>query len=275
MEAIVVRKLRRLAEELGKEMRYLDMETRSRKILFDHLPKCGGTTLSSYLAMNYPIRKSFSTGSRPAGPVDRFKAYPQKKRYGYDLIQGHLVHRLVDYVHPDCLKITVFRDPVERLISGYYYAKENPEHYLHSKILELGMSLEDYVASDLSSGYRNWYTAHFLGLTGDDIERNQNESIGKAVEIILNTYDIIGFLDDFPLFVKKVQDQACLRFVYKNKRVNVTKDRLPLESISHSAVKLIREMNFCDIAVYNEIKRKQGNQIMAMIQGTSRSSSEG
>jgi hypothetical protein len=258
MKTLIKRKLGKLKQELRNEIQYFVLASRPRKILFDHLPKCGGSSLNAYLEAHYPRRKTFSTRGSPMASVDEFKAFSRYKRHGYDLVKGHLAHKLLDYINPECLKVTVFRDPVDRIISYYYYAKQSERHYLHSKILESRMNLEEFATSDLSDELRNWYTTHFSGLTVSDAARNPEESVAKAVEVVLKRYDIIGFLDDFTSFAETLRNQAKFRYEYQNKRVNVTQNRLSLDNISQSTRKKIEEVNHLDIAFYRKIREAIG-----------------
>ena len=255
MKTRVKKIVARTMQEMKKELLYSLSPSRPRKILFDHLPKCGGSSLNVYLEAHYPKRKTFSTnGLNPTASVDDFKNLSQCKRHGYDLVKGHLVDRLLDYVHPECLKVTVFREPVDRIVSHYYYAKRTPAHYLYSKIHSSEMSLEDYATSGLSGELRNWYTTHFSGLTADDAERTPEEAITKAFDVVLKRYDIIGFLNDFSSFTEALRTQAELRYEYQNKKVNVTKDRQNIHDVAQSAIIKIQQVNHLDIALYKKIK---------------------
>lgn len=248
-------KLVRAKQQLIEKLLYFFPGSRPRKILFDHLPKCGGSSLKAYLEEHYPKRKTFSTdGSNPAVSVAEFSRLSQHNRYGYDLVKGHLAHELIDYVHPECLKVTVFREPVDRIISHYYYAKRTPAHYLYSKIHKSEMSLEDYATSGLSHELRNWYTTHFSGIAVDFAEQSPEESITKAVDVVLKRYDIIGFLDDFTSFIETLRNQAKLRCEYKNKKVNATQDRPSLNNVAPSTINLIEQENHLDIALYKKLR---------------------
>ncbi|MCI5223688.1 MAG: hypothetical protein D3924_13715 [Candidatus Electrothrix sp. AR4] len=241
--------------EMKKELLYSPYASRPRKILFDHLPKCGGASLNVYLEAHYPRRKTFSTNGRnPTASVNDFKNLSQRRRHGFDLVNGHLAHELLGYVHPECLKVTVLREPVERIISHYHYAKRSPEHYLYSKIHSSYMSLEDYATSDLSGELRNWYTTHFSGLKVDEAERSPEEATAKAFDVVLKRYDIIGFLDDFSSFAEALRTQADLRYEYQNRRVNVTQDRPSTNDVAQSVIIKIQQVNHLDIALYKKIR---------------------
>ena len=51
--------------------------------------------------------------------------------------------------------ITFLRDPVERLISHYHYVLRRPKHYLYEQVVKDGLSLSDYVTSDISPELSN------------------------------------------------------------------------------------------------------------------------
>ncbi|HEY9599671.1 MAG TPA: sulfotransferase family 2 domain-containing protein [Cyanophyceae cyanobacterium] len=234
--------------------------TRPQKILFDHLPKCGGSTLNSYLEAHYLRRHIFSTdGLNPTESVKIFKSFTEQKRHGYSLVKGHLSHDLIDFADPTCLKVTVLRDPVKRIISHYFYARENPDHYLYANIHNSEMGLEEYVSSNLSDELRNWYTTHFSGLPLDVVEKYPEESMAQAAEVLLKRYDIIGFLDNFALFIENLRKRANLRYEYNDdNRVNVTKNKPCIEDIPKSAIAKIESMNHLDIALYQKIKSAIG-----------------
>jgi len=251
---INIQNIRRVGPFLRKELLCFLSTEKPRKVLFDHLPKCGGASLNRYLGTHYPRRKTFSLdGQNPSLSVNKFKSLSERDRYGYDLIKGHLAHELLDYIYPECLKVTVLREPLDRIISHYYYAKRTPSHYLYSKIHQSGMGLEEYATSNLSDELRNWYTTHFSGLSLDDVERRPEESIAKALEVILKRYDIVGFVDNFSSFLETLRSQAKLRDAYKE-RVNVTQEREKLSHIEESVMNKIREVNKIDIVLYREVR---------------------
>lgn len=261
MQFLFQKKFSVLKLKFKREFDYYYGTSRPKKILFDHLPKCGGSSLNLYLEAHYPRKKIFSTiGSNPMASVELFKALPQYKRYDYDLVIGHLAHELLNYVDPEHLTITVLRDPVDRIISHYYYAKRTTGHYLYSKIHEEDLNLEEYATSDLSDELRNWYTTHFSGLTISDAESDPEAAVAKAVKFLMERYDIIGFLDEFEVFSKILKEQAGFKNEYKNLRVNVSTNRPPIDSISQSTIRKIQAVNYLDIVFYRKIREAIGRQ---------------
>lgn len=243
--------IKRQVIKLKRESLQLRSATKPRRVLFDHLPKCGGSSLGQYLESHYPRRTIFTTnGSRPKDSIGFFKGLPEKDRYGFRLIKGHLTNELFDYVHPECVKVTVLRDPVERMISHYFYAKRTPKHYLYSELNNSRMSLECYITSNLSGELRNWYTTHFSGLSVSLAEKAPQEAISKAADTLLGRYDVIGFLDEFQLFIEQLRDEARLSYEYRGDRVNVGRERPEVDQIPQSAIHKIEQVNQLDVVLY-------------------------
>lgn len=113
--------LRSLLRELRKEVLYLLPITRPRKVFFDHVPKCGGTSIVSYLRAHYPCRKVFLAYGSDAR--DEFVRLAEHMRRSLGLIAGHQVDMLLDSVDSSFTVATLLRDPVERIVSVYYYVR--------------------------------------------------------------------------------------------------------------------------------------------------------
>ena len=113
-------------------------KNKPKKVFFDHVPKCGGTSVTDYLQDHYLRRKTFSVKTHDASAsIESFKTKSQETRYKYDFVKGHNAHKLIDHVNPECIKVTVLREPLDRIISHYYYAKRVPAHYLFEIIPRL------------------------------------------------------------------------------------------------------------------------------------------
>lgn len=241
--------------EMMKELRYIDTSSRPKKILFDHLPKCAGSSLNFYLAKHYPRRKIFSiNGSNPTTSIDIFKNKSERERHSYELIKGHLGHELMNFVHPETIKITILREPVERVISHYYYAKRTPQHYMYKVIHDSNVSLDDYVSLNPDGELSNWYISHFTGLSAEEVKSKPQYSISKASAEVIERYDLIGFLDKYSEFIENLKRLTKLRDTYKHVKINTTVGRPSIDDIPLDTIQKITESNAIDIDFYNNIK---------------------
>jgi len=124
------------------------------------------------------------------------------------------------------------------------------------------MGLEQYATSDLSDELRNFYTTHFSGLTLNDAERNPKESVEKAVDVVFERYDIIGFLDNFTSFIQELRAHANLHHEYPNIKLNVTQDRPSLDGVPLSTRKTLEEANYLDIDFYKKVEAKTFTKVL-------------
>lgn len=255
MTANLTKIISRLQKEVFNELFYLTSKTKPKKVFFDHVPKCGGLSLTDYLQAHYLRRKTFSVNTYAiTTSTEDFKNASQQTRYKYDLVKGHMAHELIDHVSPECIKVTVLREPVDRIISHYYYAKRVPTHYLFPIIHGSNMELKDYATSNLSLELRNWYTTHYSGLNLDLAEQNAEESIGKAYDVLMNRYDIVGLLSNLSEFAESLKKRANFRFTYMNKKVNVTNNRLSVSQVDNMVLSRIKEVNYLDVILYEKIR---------------------
>ena len=69
----------KIKQEIKREIFSYFSKENPNKILFDHLPKCGGSSLNKYLEMHYPRRRTFSIdGYHPEVSVEKFKNLSKK-----------------------------------------------------------------------------------------------------------------------------------------------------------------------------------------------------
>ncbi|MCF8262163.1 MAG: sulfotransferase family protein [Melioribacteraceae bacterium] len=230
------------------------LRNRPKRILFDHLPKCAGSEINNYVKTHLFPHMVFHTSQVTEKNHELFKSFPQKKRYRFRFVTGHFADELIEYIHPKTLTATVFREPVDRLISHYYYVKRTEIHYLYKKVTENNLSLLEYISSDLSDELRNWYTTHFTGLSIEEAEKNPEKSVELAFQKIVSRYDLVGFQDDLIAFIENLRKMARLRNPYATTNENKTEKRPKLDDISEAVRLKIADINFLDISLYQKLK---------------------
>jgi hypothetical protein len=251
--------LKKLSELIRTEIVYHTKNP--RRVLFDHLPKCAGTTINEYLLSHYPRRLVFRTNGRhPMESVIKFQSLPKNSRYGFHLIIGHLTNRLLDYIHPDIITLTVFREPIDRIISHYFFVRRDQNHYLHDQVSRMNIKLEDYASSGLRNELCNWYTCYFSGFSIEEAEMKPGESVNRAAQHIFNNYSIIGFQHDLPRVIEKLKSEANLYNFFQNPISNKTNGRITIEEVPDKTRKTIAEVNFLDVSLHALLKNKLGEK---------------
>jgi hypothetical protein len=123
-----------------------------RPLIYIHLPKAGGTTLISALITRYRAGRGFRFTGLPQ-ETEAFKALPERVRAQYDVLHGHVHFGIHKWLPDPATYATMLRDPVERIISYYYFVKTSPEHYLHEEMRVRGWTLEEFITQGT-----NWET---------------------------------------------------------------------------------------------------------------------
>lgn len=230
------------------------------RILFNHVPKCAGTTVTQYLKFHFPRRLVFQmNGRRAFESVERFRALPQRSRFRFRLIVGHSAHSLLDLVHPDTITVTLLRDPIDRIISHYFFVKHDKAHYLHERVVRSGITLEDYATSRLSDELENFYTTHFTGWTTAQVRKNPNEALAMAAETILGRYKIVGFQEDLAATAQRLRIAGNLRRPFTNFARKKSNDRAAPRDIPEVARKAIAETNSVDIQLFSLLRSRPVN----------------
>src|SRR5438874_1730089 len=107
------------------------MSTRDEVLLFLHIPKTGGSTLSKILERQYPRAQTLTLDDQK---IAQFKTLPVAERGRYCLVKGHLHFGLHHFIPRPSTYITLLREPVERVLSFYHYARSTPDHYLYTQL---------------------------------------------------------------------------------------------------------------------------------------------
>jgi hypothetical protein len=223
---------------------------RVRKLLFEHVPKCAGTAAMKYLEQRYSRRRTYTVYDRRPNECETFRRMPEEQRRRYDLVIGHGAHRLLDWFAPDAVTATVLRQPVDRIVSHYYYVLEQPDHYLHGRVVGGKMSLRDYVESGLSDELRNYMTCSFLGASPAEAERDPARAVDRAWDVLRGRYRVVGIVERLPPAMEAIRTAIGATTPWKNARTNSTAGRRSLESIAAEDRRAIADRNALDLELY-------------------------
>lgn len=108
--------------------------------------------------------------------LDEFIAQPAAHQRRLKVLGGHVnfgLHRYFDnYTY-----LTLFRDPVKRIVSLYSMALSDPRYYLHNIVITNRMKLKDFVSSGLSPELNNGQTRMIAGA--------ENVKFGECTDAML------------------------------------------------------------------------------------------
>lgn len=126
-----------------------------KRILFDHIEKAGGTTVTHHLRTLFPQHATFLFDNRdPPKSHREFTLLSQGDRFAYRFIAGHQATKIAKAVHPQTQIVTVARHPIDRVVSWYCFFRQTRGTFWHH--LCSRKKLRDCVG--LIGCFRNHYT---------------------------------------------------------------------------------------------------------------------
>ena len=140
------------------------LDKKNHTLIFIHLPKTGGTTMHAILRRQYRSEKIFRTNPEEHWESLRvFREFPDEEKSKYRLITGHMRFGIHEDIKNPSSYITFLREPIQRIVSYYYYILSYRNHYLHQEIKSKSMSLIDVLESGIAREFENSQTRRIAG----------------------------------------------------------------------------------------------------------------
>ena len=195
-----------------------------QRVVFHHVPKCGGTSVG------YTLRKRYLLSQASVTPESSFRAFEaftgrsdreqmlidvldlreQMMLYlMYEDIRCISLHvRFSEIAHTrfaDRYKfVTILREPVSRFISHYFWSHGKP--HAHARIDE---SFADFLETDRARRLGATYAEYYAGLP-KEADITTPEAVASALAN-LRRFDVVGRLDDLGEFEKNLQRELGVR----------------------------------------------------------------
>src|SRR5207249_5331452 len=108
------------------------METMdSPVIVFVHVPKTGGMTLHSILS-----RQLHGVFAESMDEVQAaLNALDETELDRLELVAGHVPYGVHEFLRRPVTYVTLLREPVERVVSHYWFVRTEPGHYPFQAVL--------------------------------------------------------------------------------------------------------------------------------------------
>ena len=220
-------------------------------VVFQHVAKTAGSTFENILNRQYDpnriYRLTADTPDELLRAIHRYKRMSLAERASYDLVAGHSAFSVFDDIPGQRVGITFLRDPVERVISHYFYAKRRPDHPLYSMAMDL--DLGDYTLS-LPNELQNRCTQVFASLTHREINADPEAALAVAKKNLKVHFRVIGLTERFDESIVLIAHRLGWNQFPYYQRLNVTSKRPKRSQVSDQALRVIREANALDIRLY-------------------------
>ncbi len=235
-------------------MKKLDKHTNQEHVLiFLHIPKAGGSTLHRIIEKQYEPSTIFTIPSFYSSK-EEFRQAAEFQLKEIKVLKGHMFFGLPDVLPNPSTYITLLRDPVERIISHYYYVLRTPIHYLYKDVKAKNMSLKEYACSGLSVELDNGQTRLISGFNfRDHSQPASQEMLEVAKQNLKSQFAVVGSVENFNKTLMLLKKEFGWKMPFYVKQ-NTTKNRLLKERVSKETLDVIKKHNELDIELYRYAK---------------------
>lgn len=224
-------------------LRLFRKKTERPTILFLHIPKAAGTTLTNALLPNF---SASSVLQFPGGrPLDELSA---KERARLQLVYGHFEYGVHELLSQPSEYVTLLREPVDRVISLYCFIRREPRHRLHASLKAEDVSLEEFLDQQLTREIDNHQTRLLSGarlpfgeLTRTHLERAKRNLARCAV---------VGVQHRFEEFFASVQQRYALR-IRPVRNELVAPQRIGVDDLDRTVYEKIAALNQFDAELFD------------------------
>jgi hypothetical protein len=222
-------------------------------IFFLHIPKCAGTTLTEEI-----IKKRFKSHERiifyehsTGVLIDQLKGMAEKEQKKVRCIAGHFAFGIHKYYSArPATYITLLRDPIQRVISHYYFVLRNENHYLHKTVKEKNYTLKEYIENKLTIELNNGQTRILAGIGwGAEFGKCPASMLEQAKENLETHFTAVGVSEKFNEFLQLLNHKLGWE-IPKYERQNVSENRLKLEEIDPETLAVVEKYNRLDMELY-------------------------
>ena len=219
-------------------------------VIFLHVPKTAGTTLNRLIEWEYPLFEIYSVD--PVffrWSVSHLWQLPARRLEKTRIFKGHMLFGLHKILPQPATYITVLREPVDRVISAFYFMRSYVLHPFYWKLRRENWTLEDFVRRSPRENVQSKIVAG-----ADYYSPCTDEIVEQAKENLFRYFSVVGLSERFEESLALMK----LRFGWKLERYssfNVTRARPKKRDLPQSTLDLIVEKNSFDIALYEYATR--------------------
>ncbi|MBD1381913.1 sulfotransferase family 2 domain-containing protein [Metabacillus arenae] len=209
--------------------------------IFVHIPKTAGSTLRRILKKQYdPSEICFANKEEMKEKLTNFSKEELEK---LKCINGHICFGIHEYLsNRPYVYYTMLRDPVEQVISEYYYILRKPNNMAHNKVKN--MSFEEFIYSDEFKGHTSNRQTCF-------ISGEPKKDLSKAKENLMKHFSIVGITEMFEESVFLINQELGWKNFSLKKNINVTKNRPTRDDIPEHVIETLKKNNELDIELYH------------------------
>jgi hypothetical protein len=221
------------------------------RLTFLHLPRTGGTAITRdilfrnfrhghWCHVNYGADMQVLSGAHD--PL----SWTERKREKVSLLAGHMPFGFAANFPGISEYVTIVREPIARVVSDYYFCRQNPTNPAHAFATTL--PLVEFVARGYGSSqncYAQWLSNAAFGAKF----RDEDKMLDAALKNV-SQFSFIGITEQSDLSIERICNRYDLA-IYPVTEVNKNASTPEERSISEEEIQAVRGHNLLDIAIYD------------------------
>jgi len=223
------------------------MASRAEPLLvFIHLRKTAGTTIAYVMRRQYRGHAIDLDAPSIEAANQIWNAMPVEQRGRIQCVRGHLPFAPELFAPRATTCFTILRDPVERVVSEYYFNLHNPTIRHHAALVRERITLDQFVSSERFAEVHNAQT-RMLG--GAKTGIGPDDLLNLAIANLRERIAMVGISERFDetlLLCRAILGWR--RLIYR--RVNINRRRPPLAALAPSTRATIERLNSLDRELY-------------------------
>ena len=180
---------------------------------------------------------------------------------GAKAMSGHMVYGAHRHTRHPFRYIAMVREPVDRVISDYYYVQRTPDHDFYDPVVTQNYSLEDYVTSQITIYTDNVQTRMLAGIGTDVAVGDCTEThLEQALQHVESDFAVVGLTERFDESIILMKQHLGWSFpVYQTR--NKTRNRPARRDVNAATREVIRTHNVLDVQLYDDLQTRFDAQI--------------
>jgi hypothetical protein len=219
-------------------------------VIFLHIPKTAGTTLHRIIERHYPPEHVFSLGPMAQESIREFKNLSEARRAEIRMLKGHMGFGLHEFVPGPSTYFTLLREPIDRVISFYYFVCRTHQHYLYDFVQSGHIGLKDFVESHATFMVDNAQTRMLSGVWLEvGFGECTKETLEQAKRNLRESFTVVSLTEKFDETLVLLRRAFGWEKLFYT-RQNVTANRPQKSDLSSDTLDTLADVNQLDIELY-------------------------